>query len=276
LYTHRSGRTARAGKTGISISICHIKEKGKIREIERSINKQFEKGVMPSGSAICEKQLFNLVDQIEKVKVNEEEIVNLMPSIYRKLEWLDKEDIIKRIVSLEFNRMIDYYRDADDIEIVDERPPHREKERKGEWGGNSNRRSSEAEPGYTRFFLNFGKSDGMYPNQLIELVNKCVPGKVRIGRIELKENFSFFEVDEKQSKRVVERMNGFELDGRRVSVEYAQTRKGGSSEPGGRGGKRGGNDVHFYDRFDKRRGNNGKPGRRNPSERETRNRGPKH
>ena len=126
-YTHRRGRTGRAGKTGISISICHVKEKGKIREIERIINKKFEKGEMPTGHAICEKQLFNLVDQIEKVKVNEEEIASLMPQIYRKLEWLDKEDIIKRVVSLEFNRMIDYYKDADEIQQVDERSSRSER-----------------------------------------------------------------------------------------------------------------------------------------------------
>ena len=120
-YTHRRGRTGRAGKTGISISICHVKEKGKIRLIENIIKKKFEKGEMPTGHDICEKQLFNLVDQIEKVKVDEEEIATLMPQIYRKLEWLDKEDIIKRVVSLEFNRMIDYYKDADEIQEVDER-----------------------------------------------------------------------------------------------------------------------------------------------------------
>ena len=129
-YTHRRGRTGRAGKTGIAISICHVREKGKIREIERIINKKFDKGEMPTGEQICEKQLFNLVDQIEKVKVNEEEIASLMPSIYRKLEWLDKEDIIKRVVSLEFNRMIDYYKDNDDIEVVDENAP-RERGKRG-------------------------------------------------------------------------------------------------------------------------------------------------
>ena len=221
-YTHRRGRTGRAGKTGISISICHVKEKSKIREIERIINKKFEKGEMPTGEAICKKQLFNLVDQIEKVKVNEEEIASLMPQIYRKLEWLDKEDIIKRVVSLEFNRMIDYYKDADEIQQVDER-----RER-------SERRSYTAEKGYVRFFLNFGKADGLYPNQLIELVNKCVPGKVRIGKIDLRENFSFFEVEEKEAHRVMSCMNGFEVDRRRISVEPAQEKK----EENGRGSKR--------------------------------------
>lgn len=228
-YTHRRGRTGRAGKTGISISICHVKEKGKIREIERIINKKFEKGEIPNGHAICEKQLFNLVDQIEKVKVNEEEIETLMPQIFRKLEWLDKEDIIKRVVSLEFNRMIDYYKDADEIQQVDERPSRE----KGE------RRSRNSEEGYTRFFLNFGKADGLYANQLIELVNKCVTGRVRIGRIDLRENFSFFEVEDGEANRVMNSMNGFEIDGRRISVEPAQGKKG-EGEGKGRGGRSGG------------------------------------
>ena len=155
-YTHRRGRTGRAGKTGISISICHVREKGKIKEIERVINKKFEKGEMPSGKEICAKQLFNLVDQIEKVKVNEEEIAELMPQIYRKLEWLDKEDIIKRMVSLEFNRMIDYYKDADEIETIDEKSSRKDRE-----GG----RKRKAEEGFVRFFINFGKTDGLYTNQ---------------------------------------------------------------------------------------------------------------
>ena len=220
-YTHRRGRTGRAGKTGISISICHVREKGKIKEIERVINKKFEKGEMPSGKEICAKQLFNLVDQIEKVKVNEEEIAELMPQIYRKLEWLDKEDIIKRMVSLEFNRMIDYYKDADEIETIDEKSSRKDRE-----GG----RKRKAEDGFVRFFINFGKTDGLYTNQLIELVNKCVPGKVRIGRIDLMEKFSFFEVEEKEARRVEKCMNNFEVDGRRVIVEEAQEKGEGKGK----------------------------------------------
>ena len=237
-YTHRRGRTGRAGKTGISISICHVKEKGKIRLIENIIKKKFEKGEMPSGHDICEKQLFNLVDQIEKVKVDEEEIATLMPQIYRKLEWLDKEDIIKRVVSLEFNRMIDYYKDADEIQEVDERAARSERGERGE------RRSHAAEEGFSRFFLNFGKTDGLYPNQLIELVNKCVPGKVRIGKIDLRDNFSFFEVEEDEAQRVMDSMNGFEVDGKRISVEPAQGKGEGGGSRGGRGGgSRGGGNT---------------------------------
>ncbi len=236
-YTHRSGRTGRAGKTGISISICHVKEKGKIREIERIINKTFEKGEMPNGKAICEKQLFSLVDKIEKVKVNEEEIESLMPAIFRKLEWLEKEDILKRVISLEFNRMLEYYKDADDLQIVDEKNSRREdrssRGERGSRGDSSGRRSSGSEDGYTRFFLNFGKSDGLFPNQLIDLINKCVPGRVRVGKIDLRDSFSFFEVEDNEAKRVMNAMNGFEVDGRRISVEFAQEKKG----RGGFGGR---------------------------------------
>ncbi|MDR1259679.1 MAG: DEAD/DEAH box helicase [Tannerellaceae bacterium] len=257
-YTHRSGRTGRAGKTGISISICHVKEKGKIRDIERFINKKFEKGEMPAGKDICEKQILNLIDQVEKVKVDEEEIATLMPSIFRKLEWLDKEDIIKRMVSLEFNRMIDYYKEAGEIHSVDE---HVEKGKRTTGERNN---SHMPEAGFSRFFLNFGKADGLYPNQLIELVNKCVPGKVRIGKIDLRENFSFFEVEEKEAQRVMNRMNGFEIDGRRISVEPAQGKKGEKSEKRNYKNKREqrAQTVNFYDRFDKRERNKDKPWRK--------------
>lgn len=254
-YTHRRGRTGRAGKTGISISICHVREKGKIRNIERVINKKFEKGEMPTGNEICAKQLFNLVDQIEKVKVNEEEIAELMPQIYRKLEWLDKEDIIKRIVSLEFNRMIDYYKDADEIETVDEKSSRKERAERGENG-----KRYQAEEGFVRFFINFGKTDRMNVNQLIELINRCVPGKVRIGRIDLMEKFSFFEVEEKEARRVEKSMNGYELEGRRISVEPAQLK----GEDKGKGRKKGTAQRRFErSKFDRRPAKSSKSRRKN-------------
>ena len=217
-YTHRSGRTARAGKTGISISICHVREKSRIRQIEKIVNKQFEKGTLPSGNAICEKQLFYFIDQLEKVKVNEDEIASLMPSVFRKLEWLEKEDIIKRLISLEFNRMIDYYRDAGEIEDVDEPSARGKKESE-----RSARRAQKAENGFKRLTLNFGKADGIFPAQVIELINRCVPGrKVEIGRIDLREKVSYFEVDKGEAQRVVDSMNQYEVDGRPIFVELTR------------------------------------------------------
>ncbi len=273
-YTHRSGRTGRAGKTGISISICHVKEKGKIREIEHIINKTFEKGVMPSGKAICEKQLFNLVDKIEKVQVNEEEIESLMPAIFRKLEWLEKEDILKRIISLEFNRMIDYYKDADELQVVDEKASRREE--RGSRGDSNGRRGSNAEDGFTRFFLNFGKQDGLYPNQLIDLINKCVPGHIRVGKIDLRDSFSFFEVEENEAKRVMNSMNGFEIDGRRISVEFAQEKRGGRGGFGGNRDSSGGfrarkrDEQRRKERFESRDRNNDKPWRKRTTDKKGR------
>jgi ATP-dependent RNA helicase DeaD len=221
-YTHRSGRTGRAGKAGTSISIIHTKERGKISQIEKQINKQFEKREIPKGDVICEKQLFNFVDKIEKVKVNEEEIERLLPSIFRKLEWLEKEDIIKRIVSLEFNRLIEYYQEAEEIFEPDDQSSGR---RKGERGRQSNRNgnvSREPEKGYSRLFINVGKMDGINPAVLMGFINENVKGKVPIGKIDLMRNFSFFEVPENVANKVVDSFKGMHLEDRKLLVQFAQ------------------------------------------------------
>lgn len=225
IYTHRSGRTGRAGKTGSSISIIHMKEKGKIAQIEKLINKKFEKHAIPKGEVICEKQLFNFVDQIEKVKVNEEEIKGLLPSIFRKLDWLDKEDIIKRMVSLEFNRLIEYYQQAEEI---DEPSDYSSKKDKSERGSKAkkfdkgDRSSRKAEKGYARIFINLGKMDGANPATLMGFINDNVPGKVRIGRIDLLKSFSFFEVPEENANQVIKSFKGLFMDNRKIIVQLAQ------------------------------------------------------
>jgi ATP-dependent RNA helicase DeaD len=223
-YTHRSGRTARAGKTGISIAICHIKEKGKLRKITDVANCKFEKGVIPNSQTICEKQLFNFADKIEKVKVNEEEIAALMPSIFRKLEWLEKEDIIKRIVSLEFNRLIEYYRNAGEIENADEKQDLSATKRTRE----ERRRpsSDRAEEGKKMLKINFGRKDALIPSQLIDLLNHCVKGKkVDVGRIELHDDFTLFGVDRVEAGRVMDALNSFEVDGKVIVVKPAAAGK---------------------------------------------------
>lgn len=268
-YTHRSGRTGRAGKTGTSIAIIHVKEKGKIREIEKIINKQFEKGVVPSGAEICEKQLFNFVDKVEKVKVNDDEIGKLLPSALRKLDWLEKEDIVKRVLSLEMNRWIDYYQDAEEIEEPqDRRRGERESSfsdrrdrgvrgERGDRGGDRGPRT--AEKGYTRIFINMGRTDGVNPATLMGFINDYVPGKVRVGRIDLMKNFSFFEVPEGDTGRVLKALQSTDHNGRRISVEVAQSegaagskpeRRSFSNERGDRGGDRG--DRKYGDRKPKK------------------------
>ena len=231
-YTHRSGRTGRAGKTGISIAIINLREKGKMREIERIIKKKFEVSELPTGKEICEQQLIKVIDDIEKVKVSEEEIETFLPDVYRKLDWLSKEDLIKRVVSLEFNRFLDYYKNAPEIE----QPKANDKkaETKESRKGDKEKVGRKAEKGYTRLFLNLGKTDGFYTNQIIDLVNRNLKKeRIQIGRIDLMQNFSFFEVIQEQASQVIKALNKVVLSGgRKVCVEIAGENTGKSDKSG--------------------------------------------
>jgi ATP-dependent RNA helicase DeaD len=252
-YTHRSGRTGRAGKTGISISIVHSKEKGKIRDIERKINKTFIAEKMPSGKEICEKQVVHFMDQIEKVEVNEEAIQPLLHNVYRKLEWLDKEDLIKRIVSNELNRLLKYYSDNAEIRTVEDGGERRERPER-------DNTPSGPEAGFTKLFIGLGKMDGITAKNLMDLINDYVEGRVQIGRIDFFTRYSLFDVEEKSAKKVVEALRELDFLGRNVKVEFAteeQMARGAqerSEAP--RGGGRGG-----YPRkegsYNKPRGNGG-------------------
>ena len=238
-YTHRSGRTGRAGKTGISIAIVNLREKGRMREIERIINKKFTIGSLPSGKEICEQQLIKVIDDIEKVKVNEEEIESFLPGIYRKLEWLSKEDLVKRVVSMEFNRFIEYYKNAPEIEEPKAGGDKRgdSKDRKSR-GSDRQKTARKAEEGYERLFLNMGKTDGFYANQIIELINRNLKKeRIQIGRIDLMQNFSFFEVAEEQAPMVIKALNKASVNGRKVSVEVAGENNGKSDKGGKKRGK---------------------------------------
>lgn len=217
-YTHRSGRTARAGKMGISIAICHSRERGRLKDIERISHATIERKHLPSGSEICQKQLFHLADRIERVELTEDATLDaVLPELARKLDWIDREELVKRVMLLEFRRMLDYYESEDAIEEADDkgRLPYEGQEKKRD------KRNAVAEEGMKRLFINFGKLDHMYPNKLIELVNKCVPGRVKIGKIDLLPRFAFFEVEEADAREVIESMSSYEVDGRRIAVDYA-------------------------------------------------------
>lgn len=233
-FTHRSGRTARAGKTGLSIAICHSRERGKLRDIEKIIGSKIERVAMPSGKDICEKQLFNLADRLERVDLTEDATLeSILPTIIHKLDWLDKEELLRRLMLMEFRRLLDYYEEVEDIDEVGDSSRER-----GE--SDKKKRTREAEEGMTRLFINFGKMDRMFPNKLIELINKCVPGRVAIGKIDLMARFSFFEVAEEDAADVVEALSQYEVDGRRIVVDYAEkaSNEGRSSKKRSEGSKR--------------------------------------
>ena len=201
------------------------------------VTTKFERGMVPTGEQICEKQLFNLADRIEKVKVNEEEIAKYLPNISRKLGWLTEQDLIKRIVSLEFNRLIDYYRDTPDLDIPDEntrKPKEGNFAKEGRNGRKKDIRTAEA--GFERIYINLGKAHGFFPPNLIEMVNSLVPGRVNIGRIDLLSSYSLFDVEKSSAQKVVGALKGNEFYGHRIYAELA-TDKDYSAPKGKRKGK---------------------------------------
>ena len=230
-YTHRSGRTGRAGKTGVSVAIIHSREKSKLRAIEKKIGKTFEHEKVPTPQYIIEKQLYNLADRIEKVKVNETEIEKYLPGIVRKLEWLSESDLLKRVVSLEFNRLLDYYKDAPSVVDYEDKNPKSKKDRKGrDRGGDkaSRRHDSEkdkdsrkAERGYERIYVNAGKADGFFPARLIDTINQNMSGRVDIGRIDLLNNYSLFDVRKGDGHKVVSALKNVRYFGKRLYAELA-------------------------------------------------------
>ena len=237
-YTHRSGRTGRAGKRGTSISIIHLREKGKVRIIEKVIGKKFEAGTLPEPQEICTKQLYKVMDELERIEVNDTEIAPFLPEVYRKLEWLTKEDLIKRIVSREFGHFLRYYADAPAIEQPTER-----RGKEGKEGGAESRRerrrggdsSHQAEEGYTRLFINLGKRDNFYAREIINLVNRYVRGtKIEIGRIDLTNNCSFFEVPSEDAELVLGKMKRVKVGDRKVVVDHADREEGAASSGKGR------------------------------------------
>ena len=237
-YTHRSGRTGRAGKRGTSISIVHSRERGRIRDVERTIHKEFERGTLPSPKEICSKQLWKVIDDIEREEVDEQQIEEFLPEVRRKLEWLDKDDLLRRVVSREFSRFLRYYANAPEIEEVvpgERQKADKKRDRKG-----SRREAGDHAPeaGYTRIFITLGKVDGFYAKEIIGLVNnRCQGPKIEMGRIDLRPTFSFFEVPEAEALRVLTGLKGLTVKGRRIGVDVAEIPEGHADEKASKGEK---------------------------------------
>ena len=241
-YTHRSGRTGRAGKKGTSISIVHSREKFKIRNIEKEIGKQFEQGTIPSAEEICKKQLYKVMDQIVKADVDEEQIAPFMQDINRYFEYVDKDDLIKKIVSLEFGKFLAYYADAPEIEPVGKGQGARSKEqgaRSKEQGARGKKKATPTSEGYRKLFINLGKKDGFYPGELMQFLNKHVKGHVGVGHIDLLTTMSYFEVPEEDAERVIKYVNGQRYKSREVRCNDAAEGGRGKSAISGKPGKSG-------------------------------------
>ncbi len=225
VYTHRSGRTGRAGKAGVSIAIIHSREKGHLREIERIIGKKFERKEVPTPEHIIEKQLYNLADRIERVEVDDNEIDRYLPGVFKKLSWLTNEDLLKRVLSLEFKRLLNYYKDAPTIDFIDEKPSKKDrKERTPRTPQDKDRRT--AEKGMARIYVNAGKADGFFAGNLIDLLNHTVPGqRVDVGRIDLMPDYSLFDVKKADAARVVAALKGADFFGKRLYSEIADVDK---------------------------------------------------
>ncbi|MDZ7766475.1 MAG: DEAD/DEAH box helicase [Melioribacteraceae bacterium] len=214
IYTHRSGRTGRAGKHGTSIVIANMKEKGKIRAIEGKVNKKFETLPIPSGKEICEKQLFNLIDKVEKVEVDYTHVEEFLPTIYKKLEWMDRTELIQRFVSIEFNRFLDYYKNLPELNV-----PTGKSER-------GVKTTVKRAGNYNRYFINLGNRDGLNPVTMIGMIKDYSGIKsIDIGDIEIMKNFSFFEADANYSKEILSGFSGLKVKGREVNVETAEKKK---------------------------------------------------
>lgn len=235
-YTHRSGRTARAGKSGVSIAIITGRDTGKIRQIERVIGKKFTKVDVPDGFAVCEKQLFGLVHKVHNVTVNEEQIEPYLERIFEEFAAMSKEEIIKRFASLEFNQFLEYYQDAPDLNVKEERRTAEGGERRTAGGGK-----------FTRLFINLGSVDDFTRGDMLRYL--CDTSGVRgnkIGRIDLKGVYSFFEVENDVVGKFQETFKKAEYNGRSVRIEMSQdgdkrrSGGGGSGRPPREGGSGGG------------------------------------
>ena len=245
IYTHRSGRTGRANKKGVAVSIIHSKEKFKIKDIERMLHKSFEQQQIPNGLEVCKKQLFYMIDRMEHVEVSEEQIETYMPQIMKQLEYLSKEELLKRFVSLEFNRFLSYYKNAEDLNLPDRGFDRGERGERGERGSKPG--------GRIRLKMNVGEREGIDPKRLLGIINDVTGDKsINIGSIEVTNKFTFFDVFADQLDQVVTAFAGqsevevseakgsktFEGGGSR-KPEY-RPRSGGNSYSGGgyRGGDR--------------------------------------
>ena len=211
IYVHRSGRTGRAGNKGISILIINTREMRKIKELEKQFKINFSREQVPSGKDICTKQLFSLIDKIEKVEVDEKQIEQFLPDIYKKLEWLSREELIKHFVSAEFNQFLSYYKNSKDLNVSSNKSSKK-----------SNKSNTDKKL-FTNLYINLGSKNKLTPASLIGIINeKLKSDDAIIGRIQILKTFSFFEIDKKKEVALLAALNNSKIRGVKLLVEVAK------------------------------------------------------
>jgi len=224
IYTHRSGRTGRADKSGVSIAIVNSREVSKIPIIEKMINKKCRRLSVPSGEEICKKQLFRLIDKMENVKVDEEQIAPFMSAVNKKLAWLTKEQVIRNFVSLEFNRFLEYYKNAPDLNV---RPQSLKSKEYGNDSKSNEYGRFNNQGRFTRFFINLGNKDGISTKNIIGMINEFTQNrKINIGPIAIKDSYSFFETGERYTERILEAFQNRSFNKRNIKVEVVEEKPG--------------------------------------------------
>ncbi len=237
VYVHRSGRTGRAGNKGISIAIIHGRERGKLKSVERKLKKEFIQKPVPTGQEICEKQLYAIVDRLSKMEINEKQINSFLPQIMEQIGHLEKEDLIKRLVSFEFNKFLQYYKNARDLNNVSAKGEGRDRGDRGR-RDRDNDRGDRRERGrserggrkyddadkFTRFHINLGKKDNVNPASLMGFVNEQLRKRdVEIGKIEVLNTFSFLEVDSNYADKLAKEVEGADHHGKSVTLSVASS-----------------------------------------------------
>ncbi len=246
IYIHRSGRTGRAGKTGTSVSLIHSRELFRLRNIEKTIGKKIDRKMIPGGKEICEKQLLDQIDKIEKIEVDKAQIDQFKDVIYKKLEWLSREELIDRFVSIEFTRFLSYYKNAPDLNIDENARDEREDKR-------GKKRDRDRDGNFSRFFINIGSKKKLSPTKLMGLINETTRKRdIQIGKIDIMDSFSFFEVDTSFEQEILTAFTDYKYKGMNVTVELSKEKK---SSGGNKGGNRGDSNKRSYSKGkpDKRR-----------------------
>ena len=218
IYTHRSGRTGRAGRTGISIAIVHSRELRRLKDIEKISGVTFSKELVPTGEDICKKQLYALIDKIKNIEVDNEKIEPFLSSINKKLDGLDRDQLIKHFVYAEFSRFISYYKNARDVNVFSAKKSSRSRtDRKSRGRDNSSKNN------FTRFHINIGTKHRLNPLKLISLINESLNSDIHeIGKIEILKTFSFFEIDSIVSQELLETLNETKFNNVKVKVDISK------------------------------------------------------